>query len=54
MRKSFGAARRVPRKVGQDDDDDAGATSSGTDAGGQTPGQYARPLAFHYTMSLLF
>ncbi|EKG22085.1 hypothetical protein MPH_00540 [Macrophomina phaseolina MS6] len=39
MRKSFGA-RRVPRKVGQDDDEDAGATSSGTDAGAQSPGQY--------------
>ncbi|GME22351.1 hypothetical protein GTA08_BOTSDO02671 [Neofusicoccum parvum] len=37
MRKSFGAARRVPRKIGQDDDEDAGATSSGTDAGPQTP-----------------
>ncbi|OJD32835.1 uncharacterized protein BKCO1_35000112 [Diplodia corticola] len=36
MRKSFGA-RRVPRKVGQDEDEDAGATSSGTDAGPQTP-----------------
>lgn len=41
MRKSFGAARRVPRKVGQDEDEDAGATSSGTDAGAQTPGQYS-------------
>ncbi|KKY26065.1 hypothetical protein UCDDS831_g01575 [Diplodia seriata] len=36
MRKSFGA-RRVPRKVGQEEDEDAGATSSGTDAGAQTP-----------------
>ncbi|KAF9633518.1 hypothetical protein BFW01_g4412 [Lasiodiplodia theobromae] len=36
MRKSFGG-RRVPRKIGQDEDEDAGATSSGTDAGPQTP-----------------
>ncbi|KAL1651241.1 hypothetical protein SLS58_000580 [Diplodia intermedia] len=36
MRKSFGG-RRVPRKVGQEEDEDAGATSSGTDAGAQTP-----------------
>lgn len=52
MRKSFGG-RRVPRKIGQEEDEDAGATSSGTDAGPQTPGQYIH-LASYHVKGLLF